>query len=140
LRRDAGTMRRLARKSTPQTTRQGHARIAALTLNYPKSASELMFHKPSRQTIRVRILATWETEVDTISIDSLSASTEVDVVEAKETWSEYRLADGTVLRIKPVMLAISRVGDAKGADGESVYETKSTLVTDVRVARKADAA
>jgi hypothetical protein len=78
--------------------------------------------------------------VDTISIDSLSTSTEVEVVEAKEAWSEYRLADGTVLRIKPIMLAISRVGDAKTQDGEPVYETKSTLVTDVRVARNAGAA
>jgi len=30
------------------------------------------------------------------------------VLEAKELWSEYRLADGTVLRIKTVMIAVSR--------------------------------
>jgi hypothetical protein len=60
------------------------------------------------------------------------ASTEVEVLEAKECWSEYRLADGTVLRVKPIMIAVTRVDDAEGIDGEPVYNMKSTLVTDVR--------
>jgi hypothetical protein len=62
-------------------------------------------------------------------------STEIEVVEAKEAWSEYRLADGTVLRVKPVMIAVSRVDGAETADGEPVYNMKSTLVTDVKGAR-----
>ncbi len=69
-----------------------------------------------------------------ISVNVQSMVTEVEVVEAKEAWSEYRLADGTVLRIKPIMIAVSRVGDTRTADGEPVYNMKSTLVTDIRAA------
>jgi hypothetical protein len=41
--------------------------------------------------------------------DAAHIPKDVDVLEAKEVWSEYRLADGTVLRIKPVMIAVARV-------------------------------
>ena len=70
-----------------------------------------------------------------ISIATMLGSTEVEVLEAKEAWSEYRLADGTVLRVKPIMIAVSRVDDAETAEGEPVYNMKSTLVTDVRVVK-----
>jgi len=70
--------------------------------------------------------------VSVVSVASLSRSTEVEVVEAREAWSEYRLADGTVLRVKPIMIAITRVEGAEATTGEPVYAMKSTLVTDVR--------
>lgn len=70
-----------------------------------------------------------------ISIGTVPRSSEIDVLEAKETWSEYRLADGTVLRVKPVMIAVTRVVDAQSVDGEPLYNMKSTLVTDVRAAK-----
>jgi len=73
--------------------------------------------------------------VNDMSPAGLPAASDVEVVEAKELWSEYRMADGTVLRVKPIMIAISRVDDARGADGEPVYNMKSTLITDVRAAR-----
>jgi hypothetical protein len=73
-----------------------------------------------------------ETGVNDLSVGTMGNSTEVEVLEAKEAWSEYRLADGTVLRIKPIMIAITRVDDAETANGEPVYNMKSTLVTDVR--------
>ncbi|HYM74229.1 MAG TPA: hypothetical protein VET89_14700 [Stellaceae bacterium] len=75
-----------------------------------------------------------------ISVSASPSATEVEVVEAKETWSEYRLADGTVLRIKPIMIAISRIDDARTATGEPVYNMRSTLVTDVRASRLREAA
>ena len=67
-----------------------------------------------------------------ISVNALPSATEIDVVVAKEAWSEYRLADGTVLRVKPIMIGVSRVNGAETADGEPVYNMRSTLVTDVR--------
>jgi hypothetical protein len=73
--------------------------------------------------------------VNDISVSTMLSSTEVEVLEAKEAWSEYRLADGTVLRVKPIMIAVSRVDDAESANGEPVYNIKSTLVTDVRGAK-----
>lgn len=66
---------------------------------------------------------------------SLQVSTDVEVLSAKEAWSEYWLADGTVLRVKPIMIDVSRVAEAQTADGDPVYNMRSTLVTDVRPAR-----
>ena len=43
------------------------------------------------------------------ALDTGHAPRDVDVLESKEVWSEYRLADGTVLRIKPVMITVSRM-------------------------------
>jgi hypothetical protein len=73
--------------------------------------------------------------VSVLSVASIPRSTEVEVVEAREAWSEYRLADGTVLRVKPVMIAITRVEGAEATNGEPVYNMKSTLITDVRGAK-----
>jgi hypothetical protein len=73
--------------------------------------------------------------VSALSVASIPRSTDVEIVDTKEAWSEYRLADGTVLRVKPVMLAISRVEGAEATNGEPVYNMKSTLVTDVRGAQ-----
>jgi len=64
--------------------------------------------------------------------DAASTAQDVDVLQAKEVWSEYRLADGTVLRIKPVMITISRIDGEHTIEGDPVYNMKSTLVTDVR--------
>jgi hypothetical protein len=66
------------------------------------------------------------------ALGAASTAQDVDVLEAKEVWSDYRLADGTVLRIKPVMITISRIEGERTIEGDPVYNMKSTLVTDVR--------
>ncbi len=58
--------------------------------------------------------------------------TEIEVLDAKERWSEYRLADGTTMRVKSVVIAVFREDDQKTPEGEPVYSMKSTLITDVR--------
>ncbi len=40
--------------------------------------------------------------------DSLQNNTEIEVIDARERWSEYRLADGTTMRIKSVVIAVFR--------------------------------
>ena len=50
------------------------------------------------------------------ALDTGHGPKDVDVLESKEVWSEYRLADGTVLRIKPVMIMVARM------DGEHTLE------------------
>lgn len=67
---------------------------------------------------------------------AVSTAQDVDVQEAKEVWSEYRLSDGTVLRIKPVMITISRMEGEHTIEGDPVYNMKSTLVTDVRAPKE----
>jgi hypothetical protein len=64
--------------------------------------------------------------------DSSHDNTEVEVIDAKERWSEYRLADGTTLRIKSVVIAVFREDGHQTADGEPIYNMKSTLITDIR--------
>jgi hypothetical protein len=58
---------------------------------------------------------------------------EIEMLEARENWSVYRLADGTTLRIRPVMIAVFRADGQVGPAGEPVYNMKSTIITDVRV-------
>ena len=70
-----------------------------------------------------------------LSIAAISRSSEVEVLEAKETWSEYQLADGTLLRVKPIMISVTRLEDAETTTGEPIYTMKSTLITDVRGAQ-----
>lgn len=66
---------------------------------------------------------------------STEITTDVEVVSAREMWSEYQLADGTVLRVKPIMISVSR-GDVGPAEGAPLYNMKSTLVTDIRPPRR----
>lgn len=65
----------------------------------------------------------------------MQALSEVEVVSAKEAWSEYHFSDGAVLRIKPIMIGVSRLSEGQTAEGDPVYNMKLTLVTDVRPAR-----
>ncbi len=64
--------------------------------------------------------------------ESAQNTVEIEMVEAKETWSVYRLADGTTLRIRPVMIAVFRAEGQFTPDGEPVYNMKSTVISDVR--------
>jgi hypothetical protein len=73
-----------------------------------------------------------ETTVSELREDSSENTTEVEVLDAKERWNEYRLADGTTMRVKSVVIAVFREANQKTADGEPVYSMKSTLITDVR--------
>ena len=71
-------------------------------------------------------------QVSEVRTDSPQNTTEIEILEAKERWSEYRLADGTTLRLRPVMIAVFRADGQYTADGDPVYDMKSTLITDVR--------
>lgn len=68
-----------------------------------------------------------------IPIEAAPDANEIEMLEAKENWSVYRLADGTILRIRPVMIAVFRADGQHGPGGEPVYNMKSTLITDIRV-------
>ena len=65
--------------------------------------------------------------------DAMQDANEIEMLEAKENWSIYRLADGNTVRIKPVMIAVFRAEGQQGPAGEPVYNMKSTVITDVRV-------
>lgn len=75
---------------------------------------------------------TTEIAVSDNPTDASRETSEIEMLEAKERWNEYRLADGTTLRLKPVMIAVFRADGQFTPDGEPVYNMKSTLITDVR--------
>jgi len=58
----------------------------------------------------------------------------VDIVESDEKWNTYALDDGTVLRVKQVVVQAARSIDKPipGSNGEPLYHVKTqTLVTSV---------
>ena len=71
--------------------------------------------------------------VSELPSDAMQDANEIEMLEAKENWSIYRLADGPTMRIKPVMVAVFRAEGQQGPAGEPVYNMKSTVITDVRV-------
>ena len=71
--------------------------------------------------------------VSELPSDAMQDANEIEMLEAKENWSIYRLADGNTVRIKPVMIAVFRAEGQQGPAGEPVYNMKSTVITDVRV-------
>ena len=75
-----------------------------------------------------------EKVVSELATDAMQDANEIEMLDAKENWSVYRLADGTTLRIKPVMIAVFRADGQQGPSGEPVYNMKSTVITDVRAA------
>ena len=56
----------------------------------------------------------------------------VDVKKSNEQWSEYNLADGSVILIRPVVLDVSRIEGQFNDDGSQIYEVTGTSVMKVR--------
>jgi hypothetical protein len=52
-------------------------------------------------------------------------ATDVPVEESTERWSEIRLEDGTIFRIKPVVLAVTRLDEIYDPEGNPFYQVKS---------------
>lgn len=51
-------------------------------------------------------------------------ATEVSIKESTERWTEVVLDDGSILRIKPVVLSAIRMDDLYDQDGNPVYQLK----------------
>lgn len=61
-----------------------------------------------------------------------SKAVPVDVEEANERWNEYKLADGTVLRLKLVLSEARIMPGEFAEDGEPIYIVQSQNVLTVR--------
>jgi hypothetical protein len=60
----------------------------------------------------------------------------VDIESSKDGWSEFTLADGTVIRAKAVLLDVKKMVGQYNADGEPIYELQITMVNQARVPDK----
>lgn len=53
---------------------------------------------------------------------------EVAVEEATERWTDLKLADGTTIRIKTVVLAVVRLEGEFDAEGQPLYQIKANQI------------
>jgi hypothetical protein len=61
----------------------------------------------------------------------LVEGTEVQVLESVDRWSEIKLEDGTVLRIKPVPMSVARIDGRYDAEGNPMYAVQAQQVMSV---------
>ena len=53
---------------------------------------------------------------------------EVPIIEVTERWSDITLEDGTVLRVKPNVLGVTRVDNQYDPEGNPLYALKSSQI------------
>ena len=61
---------------------------------------------------------------------------EVEVVSCSEPWSEYQLADGSVLCHKTVLVSVYKALTEKNADGTVLFLSKSQNILKVKELKK----
>ena len=57
----------------------------------------------------------------------------IDILDAKEQWSSYKLADGTTLRVKPVVVSVVHLKGCYNDDGEPLYQVRTENVVEQSV-------
>ena len=61
---------------------------------------------------------------------------QVDIVGSKDGWSEYTLADDTVVRLKSVLIDVKRAIDQYTSTGDPIYVIQTALVNNVKAPDK----
>jgi hypothetical protein len=56
----------------------------------------------------------------------------VDVISSKEGWSEFTLSDGSVIRLKAVLLEVKKAVGQYTPDGDPIYIMQSAQVNQVK--------
>lgn len=56
---------------------------------------------------------------------STAEGVDVPVVETTERWSEVKLGDGTIFRIKPLVAAVTRLEGKYDPEGNPMYALKA---------------
>ena len=59
---------------------------------------------------------------------ALADAVEVNVEEATERWTDVKLADGTEIRIKTVILSVMRFENEFDQDGNPMYQIKMNQI------------
>lgn len=53
---------------------------------------------------------------------------EIRITESQEQWNHYHLEDGTVLRLKPVLVRVVKIRGEYSPDGSPIYLVESKSV------------
>jgi hypothetical protein len=56
----------------------------------------------------------------------------VEIAKSTEQWSEYVLVDGTIIRVKQVLLEVWRILDQYDPDGNPQYVLKTAAIPVIR--------
>jgi len=72
-----------------------------------------------------------KTKVQVPGIPGIVDAVEVAVDEAIERWTDVKLADGSTLRIKTVLLGVLRIEGHYDADGNPMYQVKANQIMTV---------
>lgn len=65
-------------------------------------------------------------------IDPNAPSDPVDIASSDERWSECTLKDGSIIRLRPVVVEVRRARNKFNPDGEPIYLLKTALITDTK--------
>jgi len=55
-----------------------------------------------------------------------------DVVSSKDGWTEYKLDDGSIIKVKAVILEIKRAVDQYNLEGNPIYVMQQTIISTVQ--------
>ncbi len=58
------------------------------------------------------------------------ATVAVDILQAREEWSEIKLSDGTRIRMRPIVASVRRIRNQYNDTGDPLYEVKTAIVFD----------
>lgn len=57
----------------------------------------------------------------------------VEIKKSEESWSKYTLADGTTLRVRPVVVEVVRLVGQYDPNGDPLYQAKTALIVDAKI-------
>lgn len=68
-----------------------------------------------------------------LGYDPKGPSQPIDILSSKDGWSEYTLADGTVIRTKCALLDVKQMVGQYNAEGEPIYVLQMTMINQAKV-------
>jgi hypothetical protein len=57
---------------------------------------------------------------------------EMEPIEVKENWSEYKLDDGKIVAVKVALISIYKAINEKDPEGNPLYSVKNQLIIKVK--------
>jgi hypothetical protein len=88
---------------------------------------------PNRQAVPPVTPHSLPSVAQVLGYDPKGPKEPVDIVSSKDGWSEFQLADGTLVRAKATLLDVKKMVGQFNADGDPVYELQLTMINQARV-------
>jgi hypothetical protein len=125
----ARTKKTHAREASPDRQEGGGGSVG-LVMSKNKHRQQPI---PNREVAPTHEASTPGSMLVQLGYDPKGPSEPIDIVSSKEGWSEYTLADGTVIRAKGVLLDVKRLVNQYNPEGDPIYVLQLTMVNQARV-------